>query len=277
MDKKVEFERKERVGCGYVLVPQEIIENSSLGKLRVSVFSVLGMKRSIDGEIHAPTRYIVNWLNKKESRSKNGINENIDGVIQQFKDYGYISDAEDNYGLKIPVYSYNTDHIVDLCRKGNYALLYCDEIKKIINYYSDTFQSKRYNLDVALIVFAYLRMKMPRRKNEIYSTELNEDNNGELYRKSAYPEAWYSHFNEIAADIGLTCETVSNAIKLLVELDLIVCEEAIIGKKKTDQFAMKCKIFANTYKREGDYLLASGKEYFENEILNLTRKYNLIR
>ena len=270
MDHKLEFNKIERVPYGYIQIPREIIERSSLGKLRVSVFSLLSMKRGVDNEIIASVPMIVKWLRRKEDRHKDGINENVESLIQQFRNLKYISDAEDNYGLKLPVYSYNAKTVYDQNKFG-FATLYSDEIKKILDYSGDSVGKSRYNLDTCLLVFAYLRMMIPRRKNEIFMSEIT-DSNGFQYRKEIYPEAYYSYYHDIASAIGLTCEAVSMAVGILAELGLIIMHESYYGKKMTDYMA-RYKIFANTYKRENDYLLATGKAYYESEIKNCANKY----
>ena len=99
MNRQFEFNKIERIPYGYIQVPRDIIERSSLGKLRVSVFSLLSMKRGVDNEITTSVPMMVKWLRRKEDRHKDGINENIESLFQQFRNLKYISDAEDNYGL----------------------------------------------------------------------------------------------------------------------------------------------------------------------------------
>ena len=118
--------------------------------------------------------------------------------------------------------------------KLGFAILYNDEIKKILDYSGDSVTKSRYNLDVCLLVFAYLRMMIPRRKNEIYVSEIPDHENNFQYRREIYPEAYYAYYNDIASAIGLTRDAVSMAVHILVELGLIVAYEAYQGKKMTD-------------------------------------------
>ena len=270
MSQIVEFKIKERLKTGYITIPREIIENNLMGKLRVSVFSMLAIKRGIDNEILAPTKNIVAWLNKKEDRHKDGVNSNVEKTIQDLIDLGFITESDDDYGLKMKTYLYNNTKVYESCKLG-YAVIYCDEIKKILKYEGGLITKGRYNHDVILLVFAYLRMSIPRRKNEVYLEEKDLE-----YRKITYPEAYCAYFNNIAAEIGLTCEVVSTAIDVLVELGLIVCKE-LKRVKDDDHFYSRFKIFANTYKRENEYLLASGKSYYETEIKNIGNKYGIIQ
>jgi DNA-binding ferritin-like protein (Dps family) len=86
-------------------------------------------------------------------------------------------------------------------------------------------------------------------------------------RKERLPDAYDSNINDIAKEIGISSKTLSKIIDILEqELNLIVTDRAYRIKNKDKEFRTLPTIFANAYKREDKYLLATGEEYSRTEI-----------
>ena len=64
---------------------------------------------------------------------------------------------------------------------------------------------------------------------------------------------------------------MSKAVAVLNELDLIY-SESLPRIKYENKWRTDHTIFCNAYKREGNYLLISGKEYYQLEVENKKRK-----
>ena len=89
------------------------------------------------------------------------------------------------------------------------------------------------------------------------------------------PDAYDCYYYEIAEKLGLTARTVSKAVDVLNELGLIY-SEPLPRIKYENKWRTDHTIFCNTYKREGNYLLISGSEYYMTEIENKKRKLNIV-
>ena len=153
-------------------------------------------------------------------------------------------------------------------------------MKQILNYKNQNSKDSSVNNDIILLVFAYLRMRIFRRRNRLFPEEINIDNkNSHKYdieaRKLRSPDAYDCYYCDIAKELGLSSRTVSKAINVLNELGLIYSESLprirYDGKWRTDH-----TIFCNAYKREGSCLLASGSDYYLTEVKNKKKKLNII-
>ena len=84
-------------------------------------------------------------------------------------------------------------------------------------------------------------------------------------RRKRCPEVYDCYYFEIANDLGISARTVSKAVSTLNELGLIY-SEALPRIKYEDKWRTDHTLFCNTYKREKDCLLDSGKDYYMREI-----------
>ena len=157
---------------------------------------------------------------------------------------------------------FNTEYYYDECSKG-YAVIYLDELKKIIDY--KNLQSNSISNVLLLLVFAYFRYKIRRRPNELKPEERTLENI--KLRQQRLPDAYDSNITAIAEEIGIHRQTLSKVIDILeYELKLIVTDRAYRIKNNDGEFRTLPTIFANTYKREDKYLLNTGDDYGRIEI-----------
>jgi DNA-binding transcriptional ArsR family regulator len=89
------------------------------------------------------------------------------------------------------------------------------------------------------------------------------------------PDAYDCYYYEIAEELGMTSRTVSKAVDVLSELGLIY-SEPLPRIKYENKWRTDHTVFCNTYKREGNYLLISGSQYYLTEIENKKRKLNIV-
>ena len=98
-------------------------------------------------------------------------------------------------------------------------------------------------------------------------------------RRIRSPEAYDCYYFEIAETLGLSTRIISKAIDILNHLGLIYFESLPRIKYhdgNNEKWRTDHTVFCNMYKREGNYLLASGNEYYLLEIKNKKRKINII-
>jgi DNA-binding transcriptional ArsR family regulator len=173
----------------------------------------------------------------------------------------------------------NISKLTKECETARFAVIYLDELNQIMSYKSLNSKDAYMNVDVILLVFAYLRMKIYRRRNELMPEENNLDNKNSLEydiesRRKRCPEVYDCFYYEIADDLGLSARVISKAIDVLNELGLIY-SEALPRIKHEDKWRTDHTLFCNTYKREKNYLLDTGENYYLREIANKKKKLNI--
>lgn len=131
-------------------------------------------------------------------------------------------------------------------------------MEKIFNY-QKTAAGKKFSIstDKVLTVFAWLRMRIPRRPNGVaYGFEiLKEDNRAdrkatiEKYRKDT-PEAWNCCYKEIADELKITERAVYAVIDVLEAIGLIAIRALKREQDALGSWHTGWTIFCNAYKRE---------------------------
>ena len=159
---------------------------------------------------------------------------------------------------------FNSSYYGEDCSNG-YAVIYLDELDKIMNYKKENSKDSTISNTSILLVFSYFRNKIRRRKNELNPEERSSD--GIKKRRERIPEAFDSNINTISDEIGISQKTLSKIIDILeYDLELIVTDRPYRVKNKDDEFRTPPTIFANAYKREDKYLLDTGENYGRKEI-----------
>lgn len=248
----------------YITIPLSLILNDEMDSRRVAVFSYLRCCCGIDGICRFTIPSLVTWFGGKPDKRTDGVNGKVLNTIDDLNDMGYLTyltkPSKSSYiECEFDFKKYNDEHT------GGFATLYLDEINKILNYKKQNSKDSQLINTTILLVFAYLRAKIHRRKNELKPELRNEE--GIKKRKLKNPEAYNGLLMNIADDIGISEKTLTKAIDILeTELELIVTERAYRIKNNEGEFRTLHTIFANSYKREGKNLLAAGEEYSREEI-----------
>lgn len=251
--------------CNRFSVPASIILDSGGNEKRITAFSYFSVKRALDNSVTFSVGSMIDWLGKKRDRRKDGLNDKIIESVKYVVDAGYVDIEGDIGGKTYMEGTFDLQAVSDECNVERYATIYLDELDKIINSKCKSYS----NVDVILLVFAYLRMVIYRRSNEfIPGNTCVEDK-----RKSS-PEVYDCHYKDIAGEIGVSVKRVIQAIDALKELGLIYFEE-LPRIKQNGKWTTNTCMFCNTYKREKGYLLASGKDYYLAEIANKKKKLRI--
>lgn len=272
----------ESVSGRYFVIPSSLILDTEIdsAKKRLTMYSYSFIRKGMDDVVPISINNIVKWLGREPNRVKGGINERIIQAANYLKEKGYLSFESIPNNHECIYAKFNLDKVTEECQSHNrFALIYIDEFEKIINYKSKD-NDNYVNNDTLFLVFVFLRMIIYRRSNKLLPEEVGYvqiDGYKKTIeeRRRRNPEAYDNYFKDIAEMIGTTDRTVSKATAILNELGLIYSESLPREKYKLDgkeKWQTKCTIFCNAYKREGDCLLAEGKDYYEIEIKNKKEK-----
>ena len=270
----------DAISGNYFAIPASVIMDTDMTEKRVTVFSFFSMYRGLNSSLFFSINNIVKWTGRQPNRHANGINSKIIQVIECLRDGGYLTLSEELDNSSCIEATLNLSKISEECDSDRFAIVYLDELKKIIDYQNPNTKDVFLNNDVILLVFAYLRMKIYRRRNKLFLEEINVDNqnNHQLdigTRRLRSPDAYDCYYYEIAEELGLTPRTVSKAVDVLNELGLIY-SESLPRIKYENKWRTDHTVFCNAYKREGNCLLISGSQYYLIEIENKKRKLNIV-
>lgn len=271
----------------YILIPSSIILDKDMDARRVSVFSYFSIRKGMDNNLEFSIPSIVKWSGNKPDTHSNGTNEKYIDIVSDLSDRGYLTYSDELTKIAYTNGTFNSDVVYDMCQHESFAILYLDEIYAIMNYKKEENKKEDkgggnafFNNAIILLVFAFFRNAIYRRLNELKPEDINIDgsnnhNNDIAARRTFRPEAYDNTYLDISKKLGVSADTISKAVKTLEQLGLIVSEavdrtyeEVDSNGKKDKKWKTENTIFANTYKREGEYLLAEGEDYYENEISN---------
>ena len=248
----------------YIYIPLSIITNTEIDTKRVGVFSYLRVHYGLNNMIGFTIPDMVEWCGMKPNKRADKSNSKFLDIIDVFNDMGYLTYMTERNKSSYMKCWFHLDYYHEECSNG-YAVIYLDELEKIMNYKKNNSKDNTITNTTILLVFSYLRNKIRRRPNELKPEERTSD--GIRKRRGRVPEAYDSTIDDIANEIGISSKTLLKIIDILEEeLKLIVTDRAYRIKNEDGEFRTLPTIFANSYKREHEYLLAAGSEYSRKEI-----------
>lgn len=266
IDEKYEYKKipLEEHQSNYIKIPWSIITDVNLDTRRVGIFSYLRVHYGLNSIVNFTIPDAVKWCGGKPDRSQNGTNDKFLSVLDSFNEYGYLLYLSERSKSSYMKCKFNKQYYGEQCKNG-YAVIYLDEIDTIMNYQKKNSKDSTVNNFIILLVFAYLRHKIVRRPNllkpEERFPEMIKD------RQKRLPDAYNGCIVDMANEVGISSKTFSKIINILeCDLHLIVTDVGYRIKNEDDEFRTPPTIFANTYKREDEYLLITGDNYSRNEI-----------
>ena len=265
-DYKYEFNKIELKDSEskYIYIPLSVIVDNKMDIKRVGIFSYLRIHAGLNDIIGFTVPDIVEWCGMKPNKRANKSNDKFLDTLNLLNDKGYLTYLTEISRSSYMKCTFNTECQYNECSNG-YAVVYLDEIEKIMKYKKENSNDNILNNATMLLVFAYLRNKIKRRPNELKPEERSSE--GIKKRREKLPDAFDSNINDIANEIGISVKTLSKIIDILEqELNLIVTDKAYRTKNKNNEFRTLPTIFANAYKREDKYLLMTGGNYSREEI-----------
>ena len=224
------------------------------------------MYRGLNNRLVFSIPFFLKWAHYKSDSHVGGINDKIIDTLNELNDEGYITYCGDTLSrtgsIEIEI---NTEYIGEACSNGGYGVVYLDEIEKIMKCSIDN-KTAYFNCNTVLLVFAYLRDAIFRIPNKLKPEECYPERIEE--RRKRCPEAYNDTYKDIGLEIGVSAGCVSDAVKVLTELKLIVFEEAYHFKNEENEYRTPDIIFANAYKREDKKQLTFDDSYARMQILN---------
>lgn len=246
----------------YIYVPLSVIVDNELDIKRVGVLSYLRIHCGLNDVVGFTISDMVEWCNMKPNKREGKTNDKFLSIINDLSSRGYLTYLTEQNKSSYMKCKFDMEYYYNKCSNG-YAVIYLDELEKLMNY--KNLQGNSISNTTMLLVFAYLRNKIRRRPNELKPEERTLD--GIKQRKERFPDAFDGNISDIAKELGIHKQTFSKVIDVLEqELGLIVTDRAYRIKTENSEFRTLPTIFANAYKREDKYLLASGEEYSRAEI-----------
>lgn len=248
----------------YIYIPLSVIIDTGLDIKRIGILSYLRIHCGLNDVIGFTIPDMVEWCGMKPNKRADKSNDKFLSTMNLLNDKGYLTYLTDTSKSSFMKCKFNSAYYYDDCSNG-FSIVYLDEVEKIISYKKDNSKDNVLNNSTILLVFAYLRNRIQRRPNELKPEERSSD--GIKKRRERLPEAYDGNISDIAAEIGISSKTLSKIIDILeYELELIVTDRPYRVKNKDNEFRTLPTIFANAYKRDDKYLLATGDEYSRNEI-----------
>lgn len=266
VDGKYEYKRipLKESQSKYIYIPLSVIIDTELDIRRVGIFSYLRIHCGLNNVIGFTIPDAIEWCGGKSDRRINGTNDKVLSTLDTLVNMGYLTYLTEKSRSSYIKCEFNMTHYYEECSNG-YAVIYLDELKKIMSYKKENLKDSTFNNTTILLVFSYLRNKIRRRPNELFPEERTSD--GIKKRKEKFPDAYGSNFLEIANELNISSKTLSKIIDVLEqELGLIVTDRAYRIKNEDNEFRTLPTIFANAYKREDKYLLDTGDNYSRIEI-----------
>lgn len=248
-----------------------VIINTDMNINRVAVYTYINMFRGLNNRLLFSVPKFLNFFGFKSDSHPGGVNEKVISTLDGLTDMGYLVYCDKPSKTAAFEIKVNTDVCRDAC-ENDFAMLYIDEIEKVIDYRRDNIKDTKLNSFTNLLLFAYIRRKIFRRPNLLQPEERYPEKIEE--RKHKIIEAYNTTFKDIANGLKISERVVSKATDNLVRLKLIVVREAFHVHDETDKYYTPDCIFANYEKREGPYLLDAGYDYANEEIERKAEQIN---
>lgn len=254
----------EGLSSKYIYIPLSVILDDELDIKRVGILSYLRIHCGLNDVVNFTVPDIVEWCGMKPNKRANKSNDNFLSIIDSLSDRGYLTYLTETSKSSYMKCKFDSAYYYDDCSDG-FAILYLDEIEKILNYKKENSNDNVLNNTTILLVFSFLRHRIRRRPNELKPEERTPD--GIKSRRERLPEAHSGNINDFANEIGISSKTFSKIIDILeYDLHLIVTDRAYRVKNEDNEYRTLPTIFANAYKRDDRYLLITGGSYSRTEI-----------
>lgn len=230
----------------YVRIPEEIIQDVSIGEKRVIVFSYLCCRRSLDDTVAFSITELVEWSKLKPNYRTGKINQKYWSVLERFTELHYIKTKLDFKRLTSEQKNSNeylnvliNNEKFDMTER--YGIVYFDELQKILNFKKELenneIETNRISSSQILLVLSYIRLNMKRIPNK--------------------PRCCYRLLKTISEDIEISERYIKRIITILSELDIVKFEEMkrnrYLDRESNICFSTTPKVFADykVYTKDG--------------------------
>lgn len=248
--------------------------NKILNRKMLMLCLYLMIKKGIDNTLGLSINHLVQWCGFKPNKHEGKINVQYKILLEYLQENEYLIIKDKLSDVYFSEIKLNEDKFKS---KDNFTIIYLDEIQKIFDFISNIQMYKEFGLNKGItiseimIVFFYLRNKIPQRN-------LNPTNgDSALENQVKYPEAFNCFIKDIGEEVCINERKVSKIIRVLEELELI--HHLPLGTNRykgyndgKDIYITGTTIFTNYYKRYNGSEIMRGTDYFMNEIENKKKK-----
>lgn len=258
--KRREYEVKSRLygdSAAFFRIPRSVILDSNSPTETIVSFAYFSIRGGIDGSAMFSLNHMVEWSGRKPDKHKGMVNDRMLKSILYLEEKGYLSMRGNPSHASFSEARFDKDAVSDECDESRYAVLYVDEVMKVLS--SDSVSSS--DKANSLLLLSYLRMTIPRRLNTLFIEETDIED-----RKKRYPEAYGMYFKDMSEELGISQKALSRMADHLKSLGLIYSESMPRTNIEGGGWMTGQTLFCNFYKREGVSLLADGEEYYMMEI-----------
>lgn len=153
----------------YIIIPRELIYKNELSEKRILLYSYMCCKRSLDDTVGFSISHIVDWSRLNPDFRNGKVNDKFIDMLKEFAMQNYFEEYPDFNKFKKSQQSSETYYELKLNREkfdlsGNFAIIYFDELKKIINFKRELEHSEinllRMSSANILLLLAYIRVNM---------------------------------------------------------------------------------------------------------------------
>lgn len=212
--------------------------STNLGDKRLGVYTYFSVGFGFNAKIGFCIKDILDWLGHVRDRHKNGIEDKLNNLILELERCEYFKlDTKTSYDK----FCKATLSYEKFYPDNKFAIIYIGDLEKIIefkNYVKDTY---RISSSILLLVLSFIRLRMLKRSE--YQTVKDK------------PEAFYHTFKNMGKTLDLTERQISNAVKLLNQLDIIYSEELPRYQDAKGQWHSNYTIFVDKYKYKNGQLV----------------------
>ena len=257
----------------FIIIPECIINDINTDSKRVAAYTFFWLRAGKDRKVMFTIESLVSWCGYVPKTSKGKTDSQFKVIVSWLRDIGYITYPDLN-NVKQPYTTLLTadlhsDWYKSMTDANYFAMVYLDEINKIMNYNCGNKSKTLTNANI-LAVFTYLRLRIPIR---------NAAEGESKERRTNTPEVFYSYYKDISEELGISEKTLSTILRILSkELDLIYIQrikrKSTKDKDGTTKWITLPTLFCNTYKRLRGKLIYSGSDYYNYEIQNKLEKIN---
>lgn len=213
----------------FVMVPRDLIEMKNLPFIRLSVFTYLARKRSLDDCVNMNINQIVEYSGYIPDAHKNKINDKFVIMLDTLEGMEYFSKINGEYKN-----DKNCMLRLNIERFEAFRSFACVSLKELdtINQFATKKRGASY--DKLLLILCYIRV------NKLRRSEYQQNN---AHKKK--PEFFYRQLKTIADDTALSPKTVSACIAALESLNIIISRPMPRYKDKYDHWHTDVTLFVD--------------------------------
>lgn len=194
----------------YVRIPRYILKCDGQDDVRVCTYVYLCRKRALDDTVGLTINSLVAGSGYKPNGRSGEINSKFVSVLKDFADDLHFHSYPNFDSCKYTDFIELKLNIDKFDILENFGIIFLSEADKILEHKTQAGK--------LLLILAYIRINKMRRGR------------GYVGKLSDKPEIYYRRFCDLAKDLNMAPRTVSNGVKILSEMDIIVYKE--IPRKK---------------------------------------------